>query len=149
MSRSDESATNIAPVRRQHEIVVHARPERIWAIWTDVVRWGSWNAGIETIELHGEFETGTTFTMKPPGQDPLLSRLIDVQPPMRFTDETIVGETRVRVDHRCEPSSAHTTRVIYATNVDGPDAEAICRAVSSDFPDVLAALKKRAEQQAG
>jgi hypothetical protein len=125
---------------------VTATPARIWTLFADVTGWRSWNAGIETIELHGPFAVGTRFTMQPPGQGPLLSTLIEVTPNEGFTDETVVGETRVLVSHRIVPLAAGGVKVVYTTEVTGPDADEIGPIVTADFPDVLAALKDRAER---
>jgi hypothetical protein len=50
-----------------------ANPTRVWQLFADVARWKEWNAGIESIEMHGPFSTGTTFIMQPPGQEALTS----------------------------------------------------------------------------
>lgn len=79
------------------ESIESALPTRVWSLFADVARWKDWNAGIETIELHGPFAAGTTFTMQPPGQNALTSTLIEVKPDERFVDETVVDETHVLV----------------------------------------------------
>jgi polyketide cyclase/dehydrase/lipid transport protein len=117
----------------------------IWGIFCDVGGWKSWNAGIEQIELDGPFATGTWFTMKPPGQDSLRSKLVDVRENEGFVDETRVGPLAITVAHRIEPLEAGRTRIVYAVEANGPEAAEIGPAVASDFPDVLAALAKLAE----
>jgi uncharacterized protein YndB with AHSA1/START domain len=130
----------------EDSIEVSAAPARVWALFADVNRWKDWNSGVESIQIHGPFATGTRFTMKPPGQDPLVSTLIDVEPNEVFTDETVVGETRVVVSHRLVPLPSGSTRIIYSTEITGPSAEEVGSMVTADFPDVLAALKRLAEQ---
>lgn len=130
----------------EESIEVSASPTRIWELFADVARWKDWNAGIETIEIHGPFKRGTSFTMQPPGQDTLTSTLIEVKPNESFTDETVVDETRVLVSHKLVPLSQGRTRIIYSTQITGPGAEEFGPMVTSDFPDVLAALKELAEQ---
>ncbi len=121
-------------------------PARVWELFSDVGHWKDWNAGIESIELHGPFAEGTTITMKAPGQDALTSTLIQVKPSQSFTDETVVGETRVLVSHRLESLPSGRTKIVYSTQITGPDAGEIGPMVTADFPDVLAALKNLAEQ---
>ena len=128
-------------------IVVSAAPAAIWKFFSDVARWKDWNAGIETIEIHGPFQSGTSFTMKPPGQDPLTSTLLDVKVNERFTDETVVDETRVLVSHELVPIEPDRTKITYRTEITGPGAAEIGPLVTSDFPDVLAALKRLVEQR--
>jgi hypothetical protein len=117
----------------------------IWNIFRDVGGWKSWNAGIEHIDIDGPFATGTWFTMKPPGQDALRVRLIDVRENECFVDETCVGPLAITVAHRIEPLGAGRTRIVYAAAANGPAAAEIGPAIASDFPEVLAALARLAE----
>lgn len=128
----------------EFSIDTSASPEAIWSLFRDVASWRSWNAGIESIALEGPFAAGTTFTMKPPGQDAMRSRLTEVRENECFVDETTVDELTIRVAHRIE-RKGNGARVTYAVNAEGPGAEEIGPAVASDFPDVLAALARKAE----
>jgi uncharacterized protein YndB with AHSA1/START domain len=128
-------------------IETSASPARVWELFADVARWKDWNAGIETIQLHGPFEVGTTFTMQPPGQDAINSTLIEVKRNEGFTDETIADETRVEVSHKLVSLPSGKTKIIYSTEITGPGAAEIGPMVTSDFADVLANLKRLAEQR--
>ena len=55
-----------------------------------------------------------------------------------------VDDITVRVAHRIE-SKGKTSRVTFAVEVEGPGAEEVGKMVSGDFPEVLAALAKKAE----
>ena len=83
--------------------------------------------------------------MQSPGQDALRSTLIEVRPNESFTDETVVDQTRVLVSHRLVPLASGNTKIIYSTQITGPGAAEIGPMVTSDLPDVLAALKNLAE----
>ena len=131
----------------EQSIETSASPARVWQLFVDVARWKDWNAGIEKIEIHGPFANGTTFTMQPPGQDVITSKLIDVKPNEGFTDETVVDDTRVIVSHRLVTLPSGRTKIIYSTEITGPAADEFGPLVTSDFPEVLAALKRLAEQQ--
>ena len=131
--------------RGEYAIETVATADVIWSIFRDVPGWKSWNAGIEHIEIEGPFAAGTWFTMKPPGEDSLRSRLVEVRENACFVDETRVGELAITVAHRIETLGAARTRITYTTEAIGPDAAAIGPAVASDFPEVLAALAKLAE----
>ncbi|MDR0780649.1 MAG: SRPBCC family protein [Pseudomonadales bacterium] len=130
-----------------HEEVIEtsAPAARVWELFADVARWKSWNAGIETCEIHGPFKTGTPLTMTPPGQNALHSTLIEVIPGQSFTDETVVDETRVVVYHQLISLPSGNTRIIYRTEITGPAAAELGPMVASDFADVLASLKNLAE----
>ena len=129
----------------EYGIETSATPNIIWSIFRDVPGWKSWNAGIEHIEIDGPFAAGTWFTMKPPGQDALRSKLIEVRENACFVDETRVGDLVIAVAHRIESLGPTRTRIVYAVDARGPEAAEIGPAVASDFPEVLASLAKLAE----
>jgi len=131
--------------KTEHSIEIGARPEAIWAFFRDVAGWKTWNAGVEHAELDGPFAEGAWFTMKPTGQDALRSRLVEVRENEGFVDETRVDDLLVKVAHRIKGSDAGRTRVTYAIEASGPGASGIGPAIAADFPNVLAALAKRAE----
>ena len=131
--------------RGEYAIETAASAGIIWSIFRDVPGWKTWNAGIEHIEIDGPFSAGTWFTMKPPGEDPLRSKLVEVRENACFVDETRVGDLVITVTHRIEPLGSGRTRIIYAAEASGPEAAEIGPAVASDFPEVLAELAKLAE----
>lgn len=129
----------------EHAIEIAAAPEAIWNLFRDVASWPRWNAGVERVELHGPFAVGTRFTMKVPGHDAFESTLRDVRPDERFVDETRLGDLVVTVAHEIRRGASGGVRVVYAIDVDGPGAADVGQGISSDFPDVLAALKALVE----
>ena len=125
-----------------------ASPQALWRHWSDMAAWPRWNAGIEKLEIDGPFAVGTTFTMTPPGEEPVKMRLTEIVPGERFTDEADGGDFVVRTEHRLEPSVTGT-RVTYRMEITGPAADRVGPevgpAITADFPDVVAALVKLAE----
>ncbi|MDR5750724.1 MULTISPECIES: SRPBCC family protein [unclassified Caballeronia] len=129
----------------QESIEIAAKPERIWALLSDVASWPRWNSGIERVELHGPFVTGTTFSMTVPGADTFTSRLLAVHENASFVDETILDGTRVVVLHEISPLSSGKSRVTYSTEITGPDEDEFGPMVTGDFGDVLKTLKSLVE----
>jgi hypothetical protein len=136
----------------EHSVETTAAPEALWRHWSDMARWPQWNAGIDAIDVAGPFAVGTSFTMTPPGQEPIRMRLVDVRPGESFTDEMDAGDFVVRTEHRLEPvkpADAGLTRIVYRMEITGQAADHIGPElgpqISADFPEVLAALAKRAE----
>jgi hypothetical protein len=86
-----------------------------------------------------------------PDQGSLSFRLSWVGEGRGFEDETEIpgAEVTVRVRHSLEPLAAGGTRITYRATVEGPAADAlgpeIGPGVTSDFPEVIAALAGRAE----
>jgi uncharacterized protein YndB with AHSA1/START domain len=133
----------------EHSTETSATPDQVWRHWSDMVAWPQWNDGIEKMEIDGPFAVGTTFTMTPPGDEPIRMRLTEITPGELFTDEMDGGDFTVRTVHRLEPAAGGRTRIIYRTEITGPAADQVGPelgpAITADFPYVLAALAKLAE----
>jgi uncharacterized protein YndB with AHSA1/START domain len=133
----------------EHSTETSATPDRVWRHWSDMAAWPQWNDGIENMEIDGPFAAGTTFTMTPPGDEPIQMRLTEIIPGELFTDEMNGTDFTVRTVHRLEPTAGGRTRIIYRTEITGPAADQVGPelgpAITADFPGVLAALATLAE----
>ncbi|MEU6410214.1 SRPBCC family protein [Microbispora sp. NPDC046933] len=133
----------------EHSVETVASAGVVWRLWSDMAAWPRWNDGIESIEINGPFAVGTTFTMTPPGDEPIRMRLVEIEPGKWFTDEMDAGDFVVRTVHRLEPADGGT-RIVYRTEITGPAADEVGPqlgpAITADFPDVLAALVRLAEE---
>ena len=120
----------------------------LWRHWADMAAWPQWNDGIETIDVDGPFAVGTTFTMTPPGDEPIRMRLVEIEPGTSFTDEMDAGDFVVRTEHRLEPAAVGQTRIVYRTEITGAAAGQVGPElgpqITADFPEVVAALARRA-----
>lgn len=128
----------------EYSLETDASVEALWRLLGDVDGWGAWNAGIESIALEGPLAVGATFRMRPPGEDELTSTIAELEPYRLVTDVTELGGLTVRVEHRLDPSEGGGTLITYRVEVGGPAGDAVAeevgRAVSADFPDVMAGL---------
>ena len=133
----------------EHRTEANAAPDAVWRVWSDMRTWPRWNDGIAAITIDGPFKAGTTFTMTPPGDEPIRMRLTEVVSGELFTDEMDGGDFTVRTVHRLEPAAGGRTRIIYRTEITGPVAGQVGPelgpAITADFPAVLAALAGLAE----
>jgi uncharacterized protein YndB with AHSA1/START domain len=138
----------------EHGVETTADRAALWRCWSDMASWPEWNSGIAEIQIDGPFAVGTAFAMTAPGEDePVRMRLTEIVPGEHFTDEMDGGEFVVRTVHRLEPAGEGRTRVVYRTEITGPAGDEVGPqfgpAITADFPDVLAALVRRAESYAG
>src|SRR5262249_47828306 len=133
----------------EHSVKTTAPRQALWRRWSDMAAWPSWNDGIEKIEIDGPFAVGTTFTMTPPGDEPVRLRIVEIVPGESFTDQMDAGDFVVRTLHRLEPLPDGRTRVIYRTEITGPAhaqvGPQLGPAITGAFPAVRAALRKLAE----
>ena len=134
----------------EQSIETTASPEAIWRLWSDVPGWPEWNADIEHIGISGPFTTGSAISMTPAGQDPVELRIAEAVEPKLFVDEADFGDVVVRTIHRVEDMEGGRSRVVYRMEIDGPAADRVGSElgpqISADFPEVLAALVRRAER---
>ena len=136
------------PFHRTFSTTTSASRTSIWALWTDVNNWATWNAGVEQANITEPFAVGATFSMTPSGQEALTVRLTRVEEGVVFADETVLNDICVTVEHRIEPvTGSENLRVVYSAWVTGPGAEHVGAAVTEDFDDVLAALVRQAERK--
>ncbi|GII02170.1 SRPBCC family protein [Planobispora takensis] len=133
----------------EYSVETAAAPDALWRIWSDMDAWPQWNDGIAKIEVEGPFAVGTAFTMTPPQGDAIPMRLVEIVPGRVFTDEMDAGDFLVTTVHRLEPLPGGGTRVTYRTEITGAAADQVGPElgpqITADFPDVLAALVRRAE----
>jgi uncharacterized protein YndB with AHSA1/START domain len=132
----------------EYRLETSAAPEALWRHWADMASWPQWNDGIEAVTADGPFAVGTVFTMTPPGDEPILMRLTEIKPGESFTDEMDAGDFVVRTEHRLEPAAGGRTRIVYRTEITGAAAGQVGPElgpqITADFPEVVAALARRA-----
>jgi uncharacterized protein YndB with AHSA1/START domain len=50
-----------APVVQSKEIIIHAKPEKVWEIMIDIDKWSDWNKNIREAKTIGTPSVGSTF----------------------------------------------------------------------------------------
>ena len=128
----------------EHAVEAAAAPEAVWRLWSDVENWGTWNPGIERIEIDGPFAAGTRILMTPPGEDPVPLVIAEAVENERFVDEARFGDLLLRTTHRIEPVDSGRIRVVYRMEITGPGSgEAgpqMGPGITADWPETMAAL---------
>lgn len=139
-----------APARwtRDYAHDIAADADLAWRTLADPAGWPAWNPGVLAITLEGPFANGSWFAMTLPDGMAIRTRLLDVEAPRRFVDETWIEDTVVRVNHRLEVAGPGRCRVTFAVEAEGPQAAAMGEGASADFPDVLAGLARFVEARA-
>lgn len=73
-----------APVKCSETILIKAKPEKVWAIVTNVDKWSIWQTDIAYSVLKGRFVPGTLFEWKS-GSMKITSTIQDVDPCKRIS----------------------------------------------------------------
>ena len=125
-----------------------ASPKAVWQVLRDLDQWGSWDTSLEWVRLKGHFQVGSQITMKPNGQDPITSVIVQATENRVYADETSMGGVTLRFSHTLEPLEGGGTKVTHRLEITGPAADStgpeLGPAITEDFPQAMAALLARA-----
>jgi hypothetical protein len=121
-----------------------ATPQALWQLWADPLGWHTWNDGVGEVVMDGPFAVGTSFTMTPPGQEPVTLRLTEVVENESFVDVAEAPGLTITTVHRITDLGAGRSRVTYRTEITGEAADTVGPElgpeICGDFPDVVAKL---------
>jgi Polyketide cyclase / dehydrase and lipid transport len=81
-------------------VTVDAKMHDIWAVWVDVNGWKTWDAGIDSTQIEGNFKAGNSFLLKPQGGEPVTVTIKTVTQGEEFSDETVLPFGTIRTYHR-------------------------------------------------
>jgi Polyketide cyclase / dehydrase and lipid transport len=135
----------------EYSVQAQVAPESVWRVWADFENAASWNEGIESIELHGPFASGSEFSMKPVGREAIVMRLAEVAENVSFAEVAEANGLTIRVIHRVERLDGQRTRIAYRTEITGEGADELGpelgRGVTAAFPDAVAKLVELARRR--
>jgi uncharacterized protein YndB with AHSA1/START domain len=129
----------------EHTAATAASPEQVWQVLRDLDQWGAWDTSLEWVRLQGPFQVGSQVVMKPKGQDPITSVIVEATENSVYADQTTLGEVTLRFSHTLEPLEGGGTTVTHRLEITGPAAEEVGPAITEDFPEAMAALLARAQ----
>ena len=102
---------------------------------------------MDWVRLEGPFQVGSQVTMKPKGQDPITSVILEATENQAYADQTDLGEVTLRFSHTLQPL-AGGTRVTHRLEITGPAADQLGPelgpAITEHFPEATEALLARA-----
>ena len=125
--------------------------ETVWEAVRDLHTGDLTYPGADRFELHGPFTVGTDLTVTPEGQEPIRSRIVELEAGRSYADLTEFGGITLVFRYELADQDEGTA-VRYSLTIDGADADAIGPElgpqISADFPESLAALLAEAERRA-
>ena len=135
----------------EYSVQAEVAPESVWQVWADFENAASWNEGIESIESSGPFASGTEYSMKPVGRDPVVMHLADVTENVSFAEVAEAHGLTIRVIHRLERLDGQRTRIVYRTEITGQGADELGPhlgpGITAAFPDAVAKLAELARHR--
>jgi uncharacterized protein YndB with AHSA1/START domain len=135
----------------EHTAATAASPQAVWQVLRDLDRWGSWDTSMEWVRLQGPFQAGSEVVMKPKGQDPITSVIVEATENRVYADQTDMGDVTLRFSHTLEPLEGGGTKVTHRLEITGPAADQVGPelgpAITEDFPEAMDALLARAQSR--
>lgn len=124
----------------------------LWAAWTDMAAYPSWDPREETMRVDGPFEPGTTGFSKQTGPRPGSAFTITrVEPVSRWTIETPLPGGKLVLDHLLEAAGEGSVRLVKRYEAHGPMSLAFrlvfARGIRAEMPATFAALAAEAERR--
>jgi uncharacterized protein YndB with AHSA1/START domain len=132
----------------EYEATTAVSPAAVWRVLAEVNDWASWDTSMEWVRLDTTLRVGERVVMKPYGQEPIASTIVEVLPERKYADETHFGGVTLRFSHTLHPLG-DGTRVVHRLHITGPDADRVGPRlgpeITRDFPEAMAALLARAQ----
>src|SRR5262245_9698833 len=135
----------------EHSVEAHVARARVWALWTDIERWPSWNPGVVRAELAGPAAKGATGTVRAAGGPASKLRVVALEPERRFVTEASERLMRLRFEHELEDAGDGLLRVTHRVEMTGLATPLMRRTVGPrlerSIPIALANLVELAKSQ--
>ena len=137
----------------EHSVEAHASRERVWALWTDISDWPSWNPGVARAELDGPMAAGATGTIRAAGGPTSTLKVLEVDADRSFVTEASERFMRLRFEHELADADAGQLRLTQRVHMTGLATPLMRRTVGArlqrSIPEALAALVERATGEPG
>jgi uncharacterized protein YndB with AHSA1/START domain len=131
----------------EHSVQASAARERVWAPWTDVAGWPSWNPGIGRAQLDEPVAEGATGTVRAVGGPTSTLKVLALEPGRRFVTEASERLIRLRFEHELVDLESGQLLITHRVRMTGP-ATPLMRHTNGarlkrSIPAALAALVER------
>jgi len=80
-------------------VTTEVSKEQIWKVISNVNQWSTWDAGVEFSELQGNFETNSSFLLRPKGGPKIKIQLVEVREKSYFKDMTTFPLAKMYGEH--------------------------------------------------
>jgi hypothetical protein len=105
---------------RSHSIVTKkVTKEQMWNLFANVNTWHTWDDGIESAKLEGQFEKGNHFKLRPKGGPTVNVELLETFINKSFLDVTSFPLAKMYDNHTFEetPDGLKITNTIYVKGI--------------------------------
>ena len=128
----------------EHSVQVTVSRERVWALWTDVAGWPSWNPGVGRAQLDQPLTEGATGTIRGVGGPSSTLKVLTIEPGQRFVTEASERLIRLRFDHELADLDGMQLLITHRVRMTGPAPPLLRHTIGArlkrSIPAALAAL---------
>jgi hypothetical protein len=137
----------------EEKVNITASVERIFAFYTDVNSWASWDPDVKEASIKGSFASGSTGFLLPSNAPKAKIYFIEVIPNQSFTVESRLPLCIMRFEHELSKiPGTDQTRALHRVSFNGLLSPLFGRLIGSQIqkglPHTLQGLKLAAEQNA-
>ena len=128
----------------EHSVTARASRERVWALWTDVAGWPSWNPGVGRVQLDEPVTEGATGTIRAVGGPASTFKVLTIERPQRFVTEASERLVRLRFEHELADVEDGQLLITHRVRMTGPATPLLRHTIGPrlkrTIPAALAAL---------
>jgi hypothetical protein len=120
----------------------------VWALWSDVSTWPTWDAGVERVTIEGPFAAGSAGRLKPSGAPSVPFTVRSAEPERSFVDESRLPFARMLFEHELADADGGGTLITHRATISGPLTPlwrlVIGRGLERELPDTVRTLAAQA-----
>lgn len=134
----------------EEQIVIAARPEKVFALYENVAAWSSWDPDVKTSSIEGSFSSGASGSLQPSSGPKVRIKFTEVMPNRSFTVESKLPLCVLRFEHELTllPSGTNAKhRVTFQGLLSPFFGRVIGSQIRKALPNAMQALKRAAEHQ--
>jgi uncharacterized protein YndB with AHSA1/START domain len=128
----------------EQSVQAPASRERVWALWTDVSGWPSWNPGVGYAQMDQPVIEGSTGTVRAVGGPTSALKVLAIEPERRFVTETSERFMRLRFEYELTDVEDGQLRITHRVQMTGAGTpllrHTIGRRLERSIPAALEAL---------
>ena len=135
-------------MRFEESIVISAPAEKVFALYSNVAGWSSWDPDVKESSIDGAFVSGVAGTLRPSNGPKAKITLTEVTPNRLFTVESKLPLCVMRFEHELSSASGQT-KALHRVSFNGILSPLFGRLIGSQIkkglPHTLQGLKHAAE----
>lgn len=103
----------------EHSLQTRASRERLWALWTDVAGWPTWNPGVGRVQLDEPVTQYATGTIRAVGGPTSAFKVLTIEPGQRFVTQASQRLICLRFEHELADADRGQVLITHRVRMTG------------------------------